>query len=84
MIKCVLTDSVDMHFKDIRQIFKSEMGTISNCITPCRFGSNVLYYLSLRRATRSDTQLLNYRAWHSQLLLELKKRVFMQPFCLKF
>lgn len=61
MNKCMFPDSVDMHFKDIRQTFKSEMevctGTIFNCITPCRFGSNVLYYPSVCEATKSDTQL---------------------------
>lgn len=57
----MLPDSVDMHFKDIRQTFKSEkevrMGTIFNCITPCIFGINVPYYPSVCKATRSDTQL---------------------------
>lgn len=61
MNKCILPDSVDMHFKGIRQTFKSEMevcmGTIFNCITPCGFGSNILYYPSVRKATGSDTQL---------------------------
>lgn len=63
MNKGMLPDSVDVHFKDIRQTFKSEMeacmGTISNCITPRRFGSNVLCYPSLHRAARSDIQLQN-------------------------
>lgn len=83
----MLPDSVDMHFKDIRQTFKSEMevcmGTIFHCITPCRFGSTVPYYPSVHAVTRSDTQLSINMAWHNQLHLELKKSVFMLPFCLK-
>lgn len=33
------------------------MGTIFNCVTPCRFDSNVAYFPSVHTARRSDTQL---------------------------
>lgn len=77
-------DSVDMHHKDMRQIFKSEMEmymrTIFNCVTLCRFGSNVSYIPYVCITARSDIQLW-YQYGVAQLCLELKKRVH---FCCHF
>lgn len=81
----MLLDSIDVCFKDIRQTFKSEMevymGIIFNCICPCRFGSNIPYYPSVQRATNL---IHNCRTnMHGATSLELKKSVFMLPFCLQ-
>lgn len=70
-------DSVDTHPKDVRLIFKSEielyMRTIFNCVTLCRFGSNVPYIPYVHITARSDIQLW-YQYGMAQLCLELKKR----------
>lgn len=58
------------------------MGIIFNCICPRRFGNNIPYYPSVHRATNLIHNCSTNM--NGTTSLELKKSVFMLPFCLKF
>lgn len=84
----MLPDPVDMHCKDIRQTFKSEMEVVWEQFSIVWLLADLIVMLPIFHLCILLEDLIRNCgisvAWHNQLLLELKKCMFMLSCHLNF